>query len=101
MITFPATFPRREGDQTVNVSYKDYFEQRYDITIRDLKQPLLLSVPKERDRRSGMKVPLLAGFFSPGAKLLLTSFNLSCRSVENMGVSFRERTFNRTFHMIP
>ena len=56
LTSFPAKFTRREGDKEVSVTYKDYFEQRYKIVIRDLNQPLLLSVPKERDRRSGMKV---------------------------------------------
>jgi hypothetical protein len=55
-LTFLATFPKREGDREVQVSYKDYFFKRYDIRIRDLRQPLLLSRPKERDRRGGMKV---------------------------------------------
>lgn len=53
-----ATFPKREGGQEIQVTYKDYFEDRYRIQIRDLKQPLLVSVPKERDRRGGFKVRL-------------------------------------------
>lgn len=37
----------------VDVSYKDYYNTRYNITVRDLAQPMLVSNPKPRDVRAG------------------------------------------------
>uniref|UniRef100_A0A336MFC3 CSON014098 protein n=1 Tax=Culicoides sonorensis TaxID=179676 RepID=A0A336MFC3_CULSO len=39
------------GDK--EISYKDYYQKRYSLTIRDLKQPLLLSRPTEKQKRGG------------------------------------------------
>lgn len=49
------TFDTKEGA----VSYADYYEQRYSIKIKDPKQPLLISQPKDRDRRGGRMGPVL------------------------------------------
>lgn len=35
------------------MSYKDYYERRYNRTINDAKQPMLVSKPKARDIRDG------------------------------------------------
>jgi aubergine-like protein len=42
----------------VEISYIDYYKQAYDMDIKDYKQPLLLSLPKARDRRRGQEGPL-------------------------------------------
>jgi len=34
-------------------SFVEYFQERYNITIRDYRQPLLISKPKAKDRRGG------------------------------------------------
>ncbi|BFZ18410.1 hypothetical protein BsWGS_21449 [Bradybaena similaris] len=39
----------------VQISYIDYFKQRWNITIIDENQPLLVVKPTERDRRRGEK----------------------------------------------
>ncbi|XP_034240768.1 piwi-like protein Ago3 isoform X2 [Thrips palmi] len=39
------TFPDRGGGET---SFVDYYKKQYDITIRDLKQPLLISKEKKK-----------------------------------------------------
>ncbi len=36
---------------------KDYYESKYNLKIRDLEQPLLISNPTARDRRQGMGEP--------------------------------------------
>ena len=38
------------------MTYKDYFNTRYGLNILDIGQPLLISMPKERDRRGGLNV---------------------------------------------
>lgn len=35
------------------ISFKDYYEKRYGLQVKDLKQPLLISMPKDKDRRRG------------------------------------------------
>ncbi|KAH8341382.1 hypothetical protein KR059_005676 [Drosophila kikkawai] len=54
-------FAQKEGE----ISYCDYYKKRYNITIRDLKQPLVVSRPTERNIRGGedkliMLIPELA-----------------------------------------
>lgn len=39
------------------VSYANYYKERYNITIQDVQQPLLVSNPKARDVRSGQAGP--------------------------------------------
>ena len=45
--SFLGTFEHR-GSQ---ISYAQYFKDKYNITIKNVKQPILISMPKERDRR--------------------------------------------------
>ncbi|XP_017059224.1 protein aubergine [Drosophila ficusphila] len=54
-------FNTKEGD----ITYVDYYKKRYNITIRDFKQPLLVSRPTEKNIRGGvdqliMLIPELA-----------------------------------------
>jgi aubergine len=46
------TFSRGAKDETV--TYKDYYKQQYNLTIKDMTQPLLLS--KIKKRQNGMEV---------------------------------------------
>ncbi|CAL8115744.1 unnamed protein product [Orchesella dallaii] len=43
----------------VATTFIDYFQQRYNITIRDHRQPLLVSRPKKRDLHRGQMGPIL------------------------------------------
>lgn len=54
-----ATFPKRVDGREVQVSYRDYFMQRYNLRIQDLEQPMLVALSKERDRRGGRPVRIL------------------------------------------
>ncbi|KAH8412373.1 hypothetical protein KR009_001599 [Drosophila setifemur] len=54
-------FGTKEGD----ISYVEYYKKRYNITIRDYKQPLVVSRPTEKNIRGGinqliMLIPELA-----------------------------------------
>jgi len=40
-------------------SYQEYYQEKYSCAVRDPKQPLLVSRPKDRDRRGGMTGPIL------------------------------------------
>lgn len=44
-----STFQTRDGD----VTYFDYYQRKYNLTIRDPNQPLLISLPSARDIRAG------------------------------------------------
>jgi len=46
-----------KGD--TKTSYFEYYNSRYNCSIRDSKQPLLVSRPKDRDRRGGQTGPIL------------------------------------------
>ncbi|XP_043640894.1 protein aubergine [Drosophila teissieri] len=48
-------FNTKEGD----ISYVDYYKKRYNIIIRDFKQPLVLSRPTEKNIRGGNDQPLM------------------------------------------
>lgn len=48
--SFLATFDRKDGSK---VSFKDYYKERYNIDVRELTQPLLISMPKDKDKRRG------------------------------------------------
>ena len=41
------------------ISLLDYFKRQYNADISDRKQPLLVSMPKARDRRNGMRQVML------------------------------------------
>lgn len=45
-----STFTLRDGER---ISYKDYYETKYGITIKNDSQPLLVSRSKPKDRRAG------------------------------------------------
>jgi len=49
------TFPGRDGTQ---MSYVKYYKDRYGITIRDPKQPLIVSMPKKSEIRRGFDGPV-------------------------------------------
>jgi hypothetical protein len=40
------------------ITLLDYYEKIYNIKIRDKKQPLLVSLPKEKDKRGGINGPI-------------------------------------------
>lgn len=44
-----STFPTRDGD----VSFMDYYKNKYNLKIRDPNQPLLISRASARDIRAG------------------------------------------------
>ena len=47
---FLATFEQRDGTKK---TYLDYYNERYNIRVNDQNQPLLVSMPRDRDRRGG------------------------------------------------
>ncbi|QQP56097.1 Protein piwilike [Caligus rogercresseyi] len=53
------TFDKAGKDNvTRSISYMDYYKEKYNVTITDPKQPMLISILKDRDRRGGMKEPI-------------------------------------------
>jgi len=42
------TFPKRDGSM---ISYAQYYKEKYGITIKDLNQPLIISMPSKQDQR--------------------------------------------------
>lgn len=49
-LRFSATFEKKDGSR---ISFKDYYQERYNITVRNLNQPMLISMPKDKDKRRG------------------------------------------------
>ncbi|XKL69438.1 hypothetical protein PGB90_007207 [Kerria lacca] len=49
-----STFAVKKKGEVNNVSYLSYYENRYSITIKDLKQPMLISRSNARDKRAGL-----------------------------------------------
>ncbi|KAG7164425.1 piwi-like 2, partial [Homarus americanus] len=49
-LTPSSKFPYR-GDE---ISYIDYYQKNYQVRIKDVKQPMLMSKPKKRDLRRGL-----------------------------------------------
>lgn len=45
------TFDKKDGSK---ISYADYYQQRYNLKIKDLQQPMLISRAKDREIRAGM-----------------------------------------------
>jgi aubergine-like protein len=41
------------------VTFKDYFKNNYGLDVKDLKQPLLVSKPRDKDKRRGMSGNIL------------------------------------------
>lgn len=50
------TFEKSDGSK---ISFKEYYEQVYEKPVKDPQQPLLISQPKEKDRKRGMSGPIL------------------------------------------
>ena len=67
MLLLLDTFQKKEKkdgvDRLVDVTYKDYFERRYRVKIYDVYQPLLISIPKDKDRRGGNDVIINTSLF--------------------------------------
>ncbi|XP_067935412.1 piwi-like protein Ago3 isoform X2 [Watersipora subatra] len=52
-----STFERREGP----ISYMQYYHNQYGIQIKDANQPMIITRPKQKDRRTGeMKEELIS-----------------------------------------
>lgn len=49
-VTPKSTFKKKNGEE---ITYCAYYESKYQIRIRDVRQPLLVSRSKPRDRRAG------------------------------------------------
>jgi len=47
-----------QKSNATEISYVDYYKTAYNIDITDMKQPLLLSMPKAKDKRRGQEGPL-------------------------------------------
>jgi len=50
------TFSKADGSK---ISFQEYYEKAYEHKVTDLKQPLLISRPKEKDKKRGMTGPIL------------------------------------------
>ncbi len=48
-------FKMRDGK---NQSYKDYYKAQYGTIIKDVKQPMLVSLPKKKDYHRGSSQPI-------------------------------------------
>lgn len=48
------TFERKDGSK---ISFKEYYETRYNLKVLDDKQPMLVSKLKARDMKKGEKGP--------------------------------------------
>jgi len=51
-----STFEQKDGTKK---TFMDYYHERYNIRITDKNQPMLVSMPKDRDRRGGRTDPVL------------------------------------------
>ena len=51
------TFKFKKGD--VEMDLVTYYREQYNIEIKDLQQPLLVSMPKARDQKRGQTGPIL------------------------------------------
>lgn len=50
------SFSKADG---TTITFKEYYEAVYEQKVKDDKQPLLISRPKEKDRKRGMSGPIL------------------------------------------
>lgn len=50
-----STFEKADGSQ---ISYVAYYKQHHSIDIHDMKQPMLVSMPKKKDIRRGQNKPI-------------------------------------------
>uniref|UniRef100_A0A182WDE0 Uncharacterized protein n=1 Tax=Anopheles minimus TaxID=112268 RepID=A0A182WDE0_9DIPT len=55
-VTPMSTFTTKEGE---NITFVEYYKKQYNITIRDPKQPMLLTEPNDRLVRLGQDKPIL------------------------------------------
>ena len=53
--TLPDTFELKNGE---TISFMEYYKRKYNIIIRERNQPLLVSIPKDKDRRRGDNRPV-------------------------------------------
>lgn len=51
-----STFKGYDGS---DIAFVDYYKKNHNITVTDMEQPLLVSMPKKRDIRRGMTGPIL------------------------------------------
>lgn len=49
------TFPKKDGSE---ISYLQYYKERYQAPIKDANQPLIMSMPKRSERRAGQEGPV-------------------------------------------
>ena len=52
-LSFLGTFEVKTEDGKKTTSFADYYKDRYNMTVKDLGQPLLISMPKDKDKRRG------------------------------------------------
>ena len=45
-----ASFKKSDGSSQ---TFAEYFKERYNLSVKDMKQPLLISMPKDKDKRRG------------------------------------------------
>jgi aubergine len=50
------TFDKKNGER---ISFVDYYKKQYDIRIKNERQPLLVSMPKLKDKERGQAHPIL------------------------------------------
>ena len=50
------SFTKADGS---TITFKEYYETVYEKKVMDDQQPLLISRPKEKDRKRGMSGPIL------------------------------------------
>ena len=50
------SFNKADGS---TVTFKDYYEESYKKPVQDDQQPLLISIPKDKDKKRGMSGPIL------------------------------------------
>ncbi|KAJ8686462.1 hypothetical protein QAD02_022256 [Eretmocerus hayati] len=102
-----STFTRKDGSE---IKYYDYYLNRYQIKIQDLRQPMLVSKSKPRDRRAGQAelvylVPELCR--STGlTDAMRSDFRLMKALAEHTRVSPRDRVqklmlFNSRLQSVP
>jgi aubergine len=49
------TFEGRNGEK---IAYEKYYKDKYELQLRDKKQPLLMALPKDKDKRGGVTGPV-------------------------------------------
>ncbi|XP_008216870.1 piwi-like protein Siwi isoform X2 [Nasonia vitripennis] len=106
-VTPSSTFRKKTGEE---ISYVQYYRSRYNLNIREMRQPLLVSKSKPRDRRAGKEelvylVPELCR--STGlTDLMRNNFRLMSALAQYTRVSPGDRikklmSFNMRLHNVP